>query len=145
MSTPGIAEEVLKKIKHRNYDFIVVNLAAPDMVGHSGNIPATIQAVQAADKMMGEVVNLVLAQYGAVVITADHGNAEAKIATDGGVQTSHTSNPVPLIVISRELMTSSQKKLPSGILADVAPTVLSLLGLNIPSTMTGHNLLGELI
>lgn len=144
MSTPALTELLLSKLKTRAYDFIVANVACPDMVGHTGNLPATIAAVEAVDKLIERVSGEVLAQYGALVITADHGNAEAKFGPHGEVQTGHTTNPVPIIFISRELATSLQKKLQSGLLADVAPTILTLMGLKVTQTMTGRNLLTEL-
>lgn len=145
MSTPAIAETLTKKLRQHSHDFYVANIACPDMVGHSGNLDATIKAVESVDPLFHEVANIVLAQYGAVVVTADHGNAEEMLDPAGNAMTAHTLNPVPLIVISRELMTTQQKKLSSGILADVAPTVLNLLGLAVPSSMSGRNLLTELI
>lgn len=144
MSTPALTELILSKLRTKSYDFIVANVACPDMVGHTGNLEATITAVQAVDKLFEAVSGEVLSLYGALVITADHGNAEAKYGPHGEIQTGHTTNPVPIIFISRELQTSLQKKLQSGLLADVAPTVLSLMGLKAPGTMTGRNLLQEL-
>jgi 2,3-bisphosphoglycerate-independent phosphoglycerate mutase len=145
MSTPALTDIIVKKLKGKFYDFLVVNVAAPDMVGHTGNLTATIKAVEATDKLFNEIVNNVVSQYGAVIITADHGNAEDKLGPHGEVLTSHTINPVPFIAISRELLTSTQKELKSGILADVAPTILGLLGLQVPSSMTGRNLLSEIL
>jgi 2,3-bisphosphoglycerate-independent phosphoglycerate mutase len=145
MSTPTLSETLIKKLDGKFYDFLVVNVAAPDMVGHSGNLQATIKAVESTDKLLSTVVGKVLSLYGAVIITADHGNAEAKLGIHGEALTSHTTNPVPFIAVSRELLTSSQKTLRSGILGDVAPTVLSLLGLQTPSSMTGRNLLSEIL
>jgi 2,3-bisphosphoglycerate-independent phosphoglycerate mutase len=145
MSTSAISELIVGKIKSRSYDLLVANIANPDMVGHSGDLAATIKALEADDKLFDEVSRAVLGHYGALIITADHGNAEAKFGPNGEVQTGHTTNPVPFIAVTRELMTSNQKKLQSGILADVAPSVLSLMGLNIPQTMTGRNLLAELL
>ncbi|HET7713011.1 MAG TPA: 2,3-bisphosphoglycerate-independent phosphoglycerate mutase, partial [Patescibacteria group bacterium] len=144
MSTPALTELILSKLRTKSYDFIVANVACPDMVGHTGNLEATIAAAQAVDKLFEAVSGEVLSLYGALVITADHGNAEAKYGPHGEIQTGHTTNPVPIIFISRELQTSLQKKLQSGLLADVAPTVLSLMGLKAPGTMTGRNLLQEL-
>ena len=144
MSTPALTELIISKLKTKAYDFIVANVACPDMVGHTGNLPATIAAVESVDKLFESVSGEVLSQYGALIITADHGNAEAKYGPHGEVQTGHTTNPVPIIFISRELQTSLQKKLQSGLLADVAPTVLNLMGLKTASTMTGRNLLQEL-
>lgn len=141
MSTPALTELVIAKLRAGTYDLLVANVACPDMVGHTGNLAATVKAVEAVDKLFEALLSQVLAQYGALVITADHGNAEAKFGPHGEVQTGHTTNPVPFIVATRELMTSQQKKLTSGILADVAPTVLNLMGLAVPGTMTGRNLL----
>lgn len=144
MSTPALTELILSKLRTKAYDFIVANVACPDMVGHTGNLLATIAAVEAVDKLFEAVSSEVLSLYGALVITADHGNAEAKIGPNGETQTGHTTNPVPIIFVSRELATSLQKKLQSGLLADVAPTVLTLMGLKIAQSMTGRNLLAEL-
>lgn len=141
MSTPALTELIVSKLKSGSYDLIVANVANPDMVGHTGDMGATIKAVESVDKLFEAVLSQVLAQYGALIITADHGNAEAKFGPHGEVQTGHTTNPVPFIVATRELMTVQQKKITSGILADVAPTVLGLMGLAAPGTMTGRNLL----
>jgi 2,3-bisphosphoglycerate-independent phosphoglycerate mutase len=115
----------------------VINLANSDMVGHTGVLDAVVTAVQVADGCVGEIVASVHAAGGACVITADHGNAEQMLAADGGPDTAHTSNPVPLIVTVADAVLA-----PSGTLADVAPSVLTLLDLPVPDAMTGHPLLG---
>lgn len=143
MSTPALSEIIIEKLRAQTYDFIVANVASPDMVGHTGSLQATIKALEAVDPLFSAVTNQVLALGGALVITSDHGNAEAKFGPNGEVQTGHTTNPVPIIFVSRELQTTIQKKLRSGILADVAPTVLTLLGLSVPQSMSGRNLLAE--
>ena len=116
--------------------FSVINFANADMVGHTGVIPATIIGVQTVDECLGQVVQVVHAAGGACVITADHGNAEQMLEPDGSTSTAHSVNPVPLIVTARGV-----DLLATGTLADVAPTVLSLLGMQPPSAMTGHSLL----
>jgi 2,3-bisphosphoglycerate-independent phosphoglycerate mutase len=116
--------------------FSVINFANADMVGHTGVIPATIIGVQTVDECLGQVVQVVHAAGGACVITADHGNAEQMLEPDGSTSTAHSVNAVPLIVTARGV-----DLLATGTLADVAPTVLSLLGMQPPSAMTGHSLL----
>ena len=116
--------------------FSVINFANADMVGHTGVIPATIVAVETVDECLGRVVSAVHAAGGACVITADHGNAEEMLGADGHPSTAHSLDPVPLIVTADGVCLSS-----TGTLADVAPTVLALLGLQQPAAMTGHCLL----
>jgi 2,3-bisphosphoglycerate-independent phosphoglycerate mutase len=116
--------------------FSVINFANADMVGHTGVIPATIIGVQTVDECLGHVVQAVHAAGGACVITADHGNAEQMLEPDGGTSTAHSINPVPLIVTARGV-----DLVGTGTLADVAPTILSLLKMQPPSAMTGHSLL----
>ena len=111
------------------------------MVGHTGNIGSAVKACETADECVARLANFCLAYDGALVITADHGNCEQMIDPQSGqIETEHSSNPVPLIVITKDYMGKGQT-LPSGVLADVAPTVLSLLGIAIPSQMSGRNLL----
>ncbi|HEY6398232.1 MAG TPA: 2,3-bisphosphoglycerate-independent phosphoglycerate mutase, partial [Solirubrobacteraceae bacterium] len=118
--------------------FGIINFANPDMVGHTGVIDAAVKAVEAVDACLGEVVSAVHASDGACVITADHGNADHMLEDDGSPNTAHSLNPVPLIVTVRELTL-----LPGGVLADVAPTVLELLGEPVPEEMTGGSLIGH--
>ena len=113
------------------------------MVGHTGNIEASIKAIQALDACIGKIVQTALDYDVLVVITADHGNVEEKINLGTGqISTEHTVNPVPFIAVSKELQ-GKYTKLQSGILADVAPTVLSVMGIPVPPEMTGRNLLEE--
>jgi 2,3-bisphosphoglycerate-independent phosphoglycerate mutase len=108
------------------------------MVGHTGVLPATIQALEIVDGCVGRIVERVRALGGITLITADHGNAEKMIDTDGGPFTAHTTNPVHLILVDD---TRRSAHLDDGIFADVAPTMLALLGLEAPPEMTGHSLL----
>jgi len=111
-----------------------VNFANPDMVGHTGSIPAVVEALETTDACLGEVVDAVTKAGGVCLITADHGNAERLLEDDGvSPHTAHTSNPVPLIVTDREADVQE-----GGELADLAPTVLELLGLPVATGMTGH-------
>ncbi len=142
MSSVELTDSVLNKLKNADdYKFILINYAAPDMVGHTGNIGSAVKACETADECVARLANFCLAYDGALVITADHGNCEQMIDPQSGqIETEHSSNPVPLIVITKDYMGKGQT-LPSGVLADVAPTVLSLLGIAIPSQMSGRNLL----
>jgi 2,3-bisphosphoglycerate-independent phosphoglycerate mutase len=135
MSVAGVAEEVVNRIGD-GYAFCVVNFANPDMVGHTGVIPAVVAAVEATDAALGRVVDAVHAAGGACLVTADHGNAEQMLEADGiSPHTAHTTNPVPLV-----LTLPGASLRPGGGLADLAPTVLALLGLSVPEEMTGTSL-----
>jgi 2,3-bisphosphoglycerate-independent phosphoglycerate mutase len=124
----------------KGYAFGVINFANPDMVGHTGSIPATIEAVETADECLGEVVDAVTAAGGVCLITADHGNAEELLAADGvSPQTAHTTNPVPLIVTDPNAQVRE-----GGELADLAPTALAFLGLEQPKKLTGRSLVSKL-
>jgi len=141
MSALPITEKLIKKIEQRVYSFILVNFANPDMVGHTGVIPAAVKACETVDDCLGKIVNAILLQKGTCIITADHGNIEEMINfKTGGVDTEHSSNPVPLLIISQKFEGQS-RELKSGILADVAPTVLDLMRINKPSLMIGRSLL----
>jgi 2,3-bisphosphoglycerate-independent phosphoglycerate mutase len=144
MSANELTEVLIEKIRENKYPFILINYANPDMVGHTGNIQATISAIKTLDYCLGKIVNAALANNTTILITADHGNAEQKINPQTGeISTEHTANLVPFIAISNKLQ-GKYTKLPQGILADVAPTVLALLGIPKPETMTGRNLLEEI-
>lgn len=144
MSSKELTQTLLKEINRRKYKFILVNYPNPDIVGHTGNLGQTIKAVEEVDKCLGEIANLVLTFDGVLLITADHGNAEELVNPHTGeIDTEHSSNPVPFIAISKRL-TGRSITLTSGILADIAPTVLSLLGISIPTQMSGRNLLQEI-
>jgi 2,3-bisphosphoglycerate-independent phosphoglycerate mutase len=140
MSARAVADLFLESWRERRdggFRFAVLNFANPDMVGHTGVIPAAVRACETVDACLGEVVRAVLDSGGACLITADHGNAEHMLEPDGSPSTSHTSNPVPLIVTLHGLHLLADE----GILADVAPTVLELLGLPQPREMSGRSLI----
>jgi 2,3-bisphosphoglycerate-independent phosphoglycerate mutase len=120
------------------YRFGVINFANSDMVGHTGVIPAAVAGVQTVDGCLGEVVSTVHDSGGACIVTADHGNADNMLEPDGSPNTAHSTNPVPLIVTVEGLALVD-----SGILADVAPTALALLGIEQPSEMTGRSLIAS--
>jgi len=135
MSAAGVAEEVIRALPD-GYGFCVVNFANPDMVGHTGAIPAVVLAVEAADAALGRVVAATLGLGGVCLVTADHGNAEKMLETDGiSPHTAHTTNPVPLVLTAADVGLRD-----GGSLADLAPTVLALLGQPIPPAMTGASL-----
>jgi 2,3-bisphosphoglycerate-independent phosphoglycerate mutase len=117
--------------------FGIINFANADMVGHTGVIEAAVKAVETVDACLGDVVAAVQATGGALVITADHGNADNMLEPDGSPNTAHSLNPVPLVVT-----VDGAKLRDGGILADVAPTVLALLGVEQPEQMTGRSLIG---
>jgi 2,3-bisphosphoglycerate-independent phosphoglycerate mutase len=120
----------------RPFRFGVINFANPDMVGHTGSIPAAIRAVETADRCLGQVLSAVLESGGGAIVTADHGNADEMLTPDGGPQTAHSLNPVPFVVTVRGATLAGP-----GILADVAPTALALLGIQQPAAMHGRSLL----
>jgi 2,3-bisphosphoglycerate-independent phosphoglycerate mutase len=137
MSAYEVTDEVLKRIYERKYDFIVLNYANPDMVGHTGIIPAAVKAIETLDVCVERVANAIKDTGGQLIITADHGNADQMLNEDGSVMTAHSLNPVPFLVIGKENYTLSD----GGILADVAPTLLDLTGVAQPPEMTGRSLL----
>ncbi|GHO43617.1 2,3-bisphosphoglycerate-independent phosphoglycerate mutase [Ktedonospora formicarum] len=139
MSAAGITATAIEHIRSGDYGFVVMNYANADMVGHTGVIDATVKAVEAVDRGVGQIVEATLAVGGSVLITADHGNAEQLIEYDTGKPfTAHTTNPVPFYLISPTL---AQAKLRTdGILADVAPTLLHIMGLAQPQEMSGRSL-----
>jgi 2,3-bisphosphoglycerate-independent phosphoglycerate mutase len=138
MSAPEVADRVAEAIDDDGYGFVIVNFANPDMVGHTGVIPAVVKAVETTDTCLGQVVDAVERAGGVSIVIADHGNAETLLQEDGvSPHTAHTTNPVPVI------LTASGATLCDGELADVAPTVLALLGIEAPSVMTGKNLVPD--
>jgi 2,3-bisphosphoglycerate-independent phosphoglycerate mutase len=138
MSAPGVTDEVVRAIETGTFDFAVVNFANPDMVGHTGDIEAEKHAMAATDAAVGRVVDAVLAAGGALLLTADHGNAEEMLFPDGSRNTQHSTNPVPVILVAKD---AGRFRLRDGGLRDVAPTLLELMGLPIPDRMTGASLL----
>jgi len=142
MSALDITDSVVAQLRDDgNFSFVLINFANPDMVGHTGSIGATAKACEVVDDCLGKLFNFLVTKDAVLLITADHGNAEEKINPHTGqIYTEHTVNPVPFIAISKNFIGRADT-LPSGILADVAPTILALLGLEKPSSMTGRNLL----
>ncbi len=149
MSSPQITEALVKAVLSNKYDFILVNYANPDMVGHTGNEPAAIEAVEATDKSLSIVIPAILKSGGAMIITADHGNVEeiTRIAT-GEIDTEHSSNPIPLWYLTpdnqrektADQMMREQNQV-NGLLSDVAPTILEILDIPKPTVMNGTSLL----
>jgi 2,3-bisphosphoglycerate-independent phosphoglycerate mutase len=136
MSAPEVAAAFARRWREHRPGFGIVNFANPDMVGHTGVIPAAVRAVETVDAALGEVVAAVHETGGACVITADHGNADDMLEPDGSPYTAHSLNPVPLVVT-----VAGASAADGGILADVAPTVLALLGVPQPTAMTGRSLI----
>ena len=136
MSARAITDAFLTAFAEDEPRFSIINFANADMVGHTGDMAATITAVETVDACLNDIVQAVEDAGGECLITADHGNAEDMLTPDGGPNTAHSANPVPLIITARGLDLAGQ-----GTLADVAPTVLALLGINAPAAMSGHSLL----
>lgn len=136
MSAYEVTDALLKEIEADKFDAIILNYANPDMVGHSGMLEPTIKAVEAVDECLGKVVDAILAKGGIAIITADHGNADEVTNPDGSPNTAHTTNPVPVIVTKKGITLRQD-----GILGDLAPTMLDLLGLQQPKEMTGKTLI----
>jgi 2,3-bisphosphoglycerate-independent phosphoglycerate mutase len=141
MSSIELTQTLIERVNTNLYDFIVVNFANPDMVGHTGNLEAGIKACEYADQNIGKIIEAVDKYNGVVIVTADHGNVEEMInLTTGGIDTEHSTNPVPLIVHGHQFA-SLPHNLPRGILADVAPTILKIMGIKKPDTMSGQSLI----
>ncbi len=138
MAAREITQTALADIAARKHDLIVMNYANADMVGHTGNMPATIEALEVLDVALGKLEAAVLAADGILAVTSDHGNAEDKVDPQGNPLTAHTTNPVPFVLIARQALGTLA---PGGKLGDIAPTLLPLLGLTAPPAMTGRNLL----
>lgn len=152
MAAREITDRFLQEIRVGKYDFCVINYANADMVGHTGNLAATVRAINVLDECLGEVVGGTLEYGGLVIITADHGNAEVLVNTQtGDIDKEHSNNPVPCVIVARELENKAgsgqlvtddlSNLVPAGVLADVAPTILKIMGLPKPSQMTGQSLL----
>jgi len=138
MSALEVTRKVIANIKSEQYDLIVLNFANMDMVGHTGVLEAAIEACRTVDNCVNEIVAEVRALNGALMITADHGNAEEMLEENGHVHTAHTLNPVPLILVDDD---RKNVRLRSGILADIAPTLLEIMQIKQPEQMTGKSLL----
>jgi 2,3-bisphosphoglycerate-independent phosphoglycerate mutase len=136
MSAYEVTDALLKEIEADNFDAILLNFANPDMVGHSGMLEPTIKAVEVVDECLGKIIDLILEKGGSAIITADHGNADEVITLEGEPMTAHTTNPVPVIVTKKGIELRED-----GILGDLAPTMLELLGVAKPAEMTGVSII----
>ena len=137
MSEPAVTEECVKRILSGKYDVIILNFANCDMVGHTGVFEAAVKAIEATDDGVGKVVDAILKMGGQCLITADHGNVDQMLDADGVTPfTAHSTNPVPLVMVGHE-----GKLAEGGVLADLAPTMLDMMGIPQPAEMTGHSLL----
>jgi 2,3-bisphosphoglycerate-independent phosphoglycerate mutase len=136
MSAAAAAKAFSEHWRDDGYRFGIINFANPDMVGHTGVIPAAVKAVETVDECLGRVVEAVHASGGACIVTADHGNCDEMLEEDGSPDTAHSLNPVPFLVTVEGAKLDGE-----GILADVAPTALALLGIEQPEEMTGRSLL----
>ena len=137
MSAVEVTDKLIEAIRSDKFDVIIVNYANGDMVGHTGIIPAAIKAVETVDACVGRLVNAVTEKGGALFITADHGNAEDMVDENGAPKTAHTSTPVQAVLVNGVGVESLRE----GRLADVAPTLLDLMGIAKPQEMTGQSLI----
>jgi len=141
MSSSNLTKEVLNNLAKRKFDFTVLNFAAPDMIGHTGNLEAGVKCCHEVDKYLGKIVEAYLRAAGTVLVTADHGNIEEMInLKTGEIDTEHSSNQVPFIVVNKNMGNKIELR-SGGALGDIAPTILKLLGLNKPAEMTGQSLI----
>jgi 2,3-bisphosphoglycerate-independent phosphoglycerate mutase len=139
MSAPELTDKAVEAIDSGKYDLVVLNFANPDMVGHTGVLAAAIEAVETVDTALGRIADAIKRQGGALLVTADHGNCELmKDPTTGGPHTAHTTNPVPVLLLG-----GGAKAIHEGRLADLAPTLLDLMGIKQPAEMTGHSIISR--
>ena len=136
MSAYEIVNKIIPEIESKSADFICLNFANPDMVGHTGNFNAAVKACETVDECMGKVVDKCIENDYSLIIIADHGNSDVMINNDGSANTAHTTNPVPIILLDKEI-----EKVDDGILADIAPTILKILNIEKPKLMTGKILI----
>lgn len=139
MRVYDLTKEVISFLDKDRYDVIICNFANPDMIGHTGNLEAGIKTVEATDKAIGQISDRLLKLGGALIVTADHGNIEKMIDLESGeIETAHTKNPVPFIIVNKKLKNIELRK---GVLGDIAPTILDMLGVPKPQEMTGKSLI----
>jgi len=138
MSAHEVTRRVLEELEEDELDTVILNYANCDMVGHTGDIQATVKAVETVDGCVGKVVEKTLQKGGVAIVTADHGNAEKMLDTEGGIHTAHTESVVPIIITDKSVKLRSD-----GILGDIAPTMLAYLDVEKPPKMTGKSLIEE--
>jgi 2,3-bisphosphoglycerate-independent phosphoglycerate mutase len=138
MSAYELTDALMEQIEADRFDAILLNFANPDMVGHSGMLEPTIKAIETVDECLGRIVDLIVSKGGTAIITADHGNADEVVTLEGNPMTAHTTNPVPVIITKNQVTLRT-----GGILGDLAPTMLDLLGVEKPVEMTGKSLLSK--
>ena len=136
MSAFELADALVPELEKGEVDFVCLNFANGDMVGHTGIMAAAIKACEAVDKCVEKVITTALANNYTTIVIADHGNCETMINPDGSPNTAHTTNPVPIILVDKDL-----KAIHNGVLGDLAPTILELMGIEKPAVMTGKSLL----
>ncbi len=139
MSAFEVTDKVLEELESGEFDVMILNFANCDMVGHTGVIPAAVKAVHTVDECVKKVVDKILSMGGAALLTADHGNADKLLSEDGSPFTAHTTNPVPVVLVSEKYKKASLRK--DGILADLAPTLLTVMGVPVPKEMMGKSLI----
>ena len=136
MSAYELSKALIPELKSKSADFVCLNFANGDMVGHTGDMKAAIKACEVVDECVEEVVNCATKNDYTILLIADHGNCETMINNDGSPNTAHTTNPVPVILIDKDF-----RKIKNGILADIAPTILKLMGIDKPKEMTQNSLI----
>ena len=139
MSAYEVTDKVLSELDGGEFDVVILNYANCDMVGHTGVIPAAVKAVGTVDECVKKVIDKILEMGGAALLTADHGNADNLIDEDGSPFTAHTTNPVPFVLVSEKYKDAKLRT--DGVLADLAPTLLTVMGLPVPEEMTGKSLI----
>lgn len=141
MSAIEVKDEVIKQIEREKYDLIILNFANPDMVGHTGNLNAAVEAVETVDKCLGEIINTIIKKGGNAIVTADHGNCEVMIDEETNMPvTKHTTNKVPFIIVNYN---KRIKLRDNGKLSDIAPTILDLMNIKKPAEMTGKTMISQ--
>lgn len=139
MSAYLVTDKVLQELDGGDFDVVILNFANCDMVGHTGVIPAAIKAVGTVDECVKKVLDKILEMGGSALLTADHGNADRLLSEDGSPFTAHTTNPVPVVLVSEKYKNAQLRG--DGVLADLAPTLLTVMGLPVPKEMTGKSLI----